>query len=313
MNFGRIYFKTILFLTGKEMKKILLMTVILTSLYAAQTHAESTLDRIKTSGKITIGYRDAADPISYTVNDKPVGYALDICNQVVSDIKKTLNKPDLQVKYELVHPMTRIPDVITGKIDLECGTTTNTKQRQDVVDFSTSYFVTEVRMAVKSNTNFAKITDLNGKAIVTTKGTTSDKYIRTLKRNDLIDVKNIFGSDNNEAFALLSSGRASALVMDDNTLAGLIAKSGHPQDYKMIGPVLSKEPYGIMIAKNNPQLKSMVDHVIHKMWISGEMAKLYKKWFQSPIPPNNLNLNIAPNSSFKQFEKAPNDEGIDLS
>lgn len=290
------------------MKKTTLL--ILLSLFGLQSNAETTLDRIKSSGKITIGYRDSAEPISYKVGDKPIGYALDICNNVVADIKKVLNKPNLQVNYETVYPMTRVPAVMTGQVDLECGTTTNTKQKEELVDFSTSYFLTEVRLAVKSNTAINNLNDLNGKVIVTAKGTTADDYIRSLKRNNSINVKNIYGSDNEEAFNILSSGKASAILMDDNNLASLIAKSGNPKDYKFVGPILSTEPYGIMIAKNNPKLKSIVDNIITNMWLSGDMNKLYNKWFQSPIPPKNLNLNIPPNQSFKNFQKSPNDHGI---
>ncbi|MCF8999305.1 amino acid ABC transporter substrate-binding protein [Acinetobacter nectaris] len=293
------------------------ITFILLSIFlgsvTAQANAESTLERIKNSGKIVVGYRDAAEPISYTVNGSPKGYAIDVCNNVISDIKKTLNKPNLGVEYRTVYPMTRVPDILTGRIDLECGTTTNTIQRQEVVDFSTSYFMTEVRVAVKNSAHINTIDGLAGKAVATTKGTTSDRYMVALKRNNTLDIKNIFGSDNNETFALLASGRATGLAMDDNTLAGLIAKSEHASDYKMIGPVLSKEPYGVMIAKNNPQLKAIVDHAITQMWTSGNMSKLYKKWFQSPIPPNNMNLNMLPSSSFKELEKQPNADGVDLS
>ncbi|MCF9035308.1 amino acid ABC transporter substrate-binding protein [Acinetobacter nectaris] len=297
------------------MKNHILFSVlsIFALISSGQAYADSTLDRIKSSGKIVIGYRDSAEPISYVVGGVPTGYAIDICNNVIQDIKKTLNKPDLAVEYKTVYPMTRVPDILTGRIDLECGTTTNTKQRQEVVDFSTTYFMTEVRVAVKNNSNINSLDGLSGRAVATTKGTTSDKYMMALKRNNTLNIKNIFGSDNNETFALLASGRATGMAMDDNTLAGLIAKSEHASDYKIIGPVLSKEPYGVMIAKNNPQLKATVDHAITQMWTSGNMSKLYKKWFQSPIPPNNMNLNMLPSSSFKELEKKPNDDGIDLS
>ncbi|MBF7690316.1 amino acid ABC transporter substrate-binding protein [Acinetobacter pollinis] len=294
------------------MRLLLLTTAILTALTATQVNAESTLDRIKTSGKITIGYRENAEPISYTVDGKAMGYAIDVCSNVANEIKKTLNNPNIKVEYKIEHPMIRIPDLITGAIDLECGTSTHIKQRDEVVDFSTTYFITDVGVAVKKSSKINHLNELKGRPIVLTKGTTSEKFMTSLRRNDELDFKAVYGSDNKESAELLASDRMVGWAMDEVSLTTFIAKSKNPSDYKIIDGGLSKEPYGIMMAKDSPKLKAIADHVITNMWHSGEMSKLYKKWFQSPIPPSNINLNVQPSASFKDLEKNPTDKGIDL-
>ncbi|MCF8998220.1 amino acid ABC transporter substrate-binding protein [Acinetobacter nectaris] len=295
------------------MKNTVLTGIVLAfTLGATQVNAESTLDRIKASGKITIGYRENADPISYSIDGKPVGYAIDVCHNVADEIKKNLQMPHLTIEYKAEHPMTRIPDLLTGKIDLECGTTTHTIQRDEIVDFSTAYFITDVGVAVKTKSRINRLDDLAGRPVILTKGTTSEKYMMSLKRTDALNFKNIYGADNKESFDALSSGKVVGWAMDENTLVTFIAKSQNPIDYKILDGGLSKEPYSIMMAKNSPKLKAIADQVITHMWSSGEMGKLYQKWFQSPIKPNNINLNVPPSASFKALEKQPTDKGIDL-
>ncbi|MEQ1322934.1 transporter substrate-binding domain-containing protein [Acinetobacter soli] len=277
---------------------------------ATQVQAADTLAKIKSSGKIIIGHRESSDPISYVVAGKPVGYAVDICNAFANDIKKELKMPNLKVEYKAVTSSTRIPELLAGNIDMECGTTTNSKQRQQQVGFSTNYYATEVRMAVKANSGIKSLADLNGKAVVTTQGTTSDKYIKMNEKGQSINVQNIYGKDHADSFSMMASGRAAAFVMDDNILAGLIAKSSNPKEFAIVGPVLSSEPYGIMIAKDDPKFKAVADRTVTGMWKSGQMDKLYKKWFQSPIPPKNTNLNMTQSASFKKLKAHPTDEGI---
>lgn len=159
---------------------------------------------------------------------------------------------------------------------MECGTTTNSKQRQQQVGFSTNYYATEVRMAVKANSGIKSLADLNGKAVVTTQGTTSDKYIKMNEKGQAINVQNIYGKDHADSFAMMASGRAAAFVMDDNILAGLIAKSSTPKAFAIVGPVLSSEPYGIMIAKDDPKFKAIADRTVNNLWKTGQMDALYK-------------------------------------
>lgn len=276
----------------------------------SQVQAADTLAKIKTSGKVVIGYRESSDPISYIVGGKPMGYAIDICNNFANTLKKDLKLPNLKVEYKAVTSSTRIPEMLAGNIDMECGTTTNSIQRQQQVSFSTNYYATEVRMAVKANSPVKNIADLNGKAVVTTQGTTSDKYIKMGEKGEKINVNNVYGKDHSDSFAMVASGRAAAFVMDDNILAGLIAKSSNPKDFRIVGPVLSSEPYGIMIPKGDAAYKKVADRVVTGMWKNGQMAALYKKWFLSPIPPRNLNLNMPMSTSYNKLKASPNDAGI---
>jgi len=284
--------------------------VLMASGVFSQVQAADTLAKIKQTGKVIIGYRESSDPISYVVGGKPMGYAVDICNNFANELKKDLKLPNLKVEYKAVTSSTRIPEMLAGNIDMECGTTTNSIQRQQQVSFSTNYYATEVRMAVKANAPIKSLADLNGKAVVTTQGTTSDKYIKMGERGEKIKVNNVYGKDHSDSFAMVASGRAAAFVMDDNILAGLIAKSSNPKDFKIVGPVLSSEPYGIMIPKGDAAYKAIADKVVTGMWKNGQMAALYKKWFQSPIAPKNINLNMPMSSSYLKLKANPTDAGI---
>ena len=301
----------------KQSNKILSAKVLTTTLGIlmaggafSQVQAADTLAKIKQSGKVIIGYRESSDPISYVVGGKPRGYAVDICNNFANELKKTLKMPNLKVEYKAVTSSTRIPEMLAGNIDMECGTTTNSVQRQQQVSFSTNYYATEVRMAVKANAPIKTIADLNGKAVVTTQGTTSDKYIKMGEKGEKINVNNVYGKDHSDSFAMVASGRAAAFVMDDNILAGLIAKSSNPKDFKIVGPVLSSEPYGIMIPKGDAAYKAVADKVVTAMWKNGQMATLYKKWFQSPIAPKNVNFNMPMSSLYLKLKANPTDAGI---
>ena len=277
---------------------------------AFTTVQADTIAKIKQSGKVVIGYRESSDPISYIVGGKPMGYAIDICNNFATTLKKDLKLPNLKVEYKAVTSSTRIPEMLAGNVDMECGTTTNSIQRQQQVSFSTNYYATEVRMAVKANSTVKDLGDLNGKAVATTQGTTSDKYIKMGAKGEQVKVTNVYGKDHSDSFAMVASGRAAAFVMDDNILAGLIAKSSKPKDFKIVGPVLSSEPYGIMLPKGDTAYKAIADKVVTGMWKNGQMAALYKKWFQSPIPPKNINLNMPMSTSYNKLKAAPNDKGI---
>ena len=297
---------------NKVSKKVLVSAIGMLMAGGAftQVQAADTISKIKNSGKVVIGYRESSDPISYIVGGKPMGYAIDICNNFANTLKKDLKLPNLKVEYKAVTSSTRIPEMLAGNIDMECGTTTNSIQRQQQVSFSTNYFATEVRMVVKAAAPIKSLADLNGKAVVTTQGTTSDKYIKMGEKGEKINVNNVYGKDHSDSFAMVASGRAAAFVMDDNILAGLIAKSSNPKDFKIVGPVLSSEPYGIMLPKDDAAYKAIADKVVNEMWKNGQMATLYKKWFLSPIPPKNINLNMPMSASYKKLQANPNDAGI---
>lgn len=268
------------------------------------------IKKIKETGKITVGHRESSIPHSYLVDGKPVGYSMDVCANIVDELKKQLKLPDLKVEYKAVTSATRIPEMQAGNIDMECGTTTNSKKRQEQVNFAVNHYVTEVRMVVKKGSGIKELKDLDGKAVVTTTGTTSDKYIKQGEQAAKVNVTNVFGKDHADSFAQVESGAAVAFIMDDNILAGLIANSKSPKDFEIVGPILSTEPYGVMLPKGDDAFKKIADEAVTAMIKSGGMEKAYKKWFQSAIPPKNVNLNLPMGESLKKALAAPSSEGI---
>jgi glutamate/aspartate transport system substrate-binding protein len=289
-----------------------LVTTFVTGFSNAQAQElTGTLKKIKDSGSLTIGVRESSIPFSYLDdNQKPVGYAVELCTRVANTVKKRLNLPNLEIKMVPVTSQTRIPLISNGTIDMECGSTTNTVKRQEQVAFSVAYYIASVRMAVKANSGITKLEDLDGKSVVTTTGTTSDRYIKQTESGKSIDVKNIYGKDHAESFLTLESGRAVAFVMDDVLLAGLIAKSKNPKNFAIVGPSLSVEPYAIMLRKDDSQFKKLVDDNLIALMRSGEAEKIYQKWFTRPIPPNGINMNLPISPSLKDAFKNPSDKGV---
>lgn len=270
-----------------------------------------TLKKIKDSGTITLGIRESSIPFSYLDDSqKPIGYSIDLCNKVVDSVKKKLKMPNLKVQMNPVTSQTRIPLMTNGTIDMECGSTTNSVERQKQVAFSVAHFVTSVRMAVKANSGIKSLSDLNGKPVVTTSGTTSDRYIRQNELGKKIDVKNLYGKDHAESFLMLESGRAVAFVMDDVLLAGLIARSKTPKAFAVVGPALSVEPYGIMMRKDDPQFKKVVDDTLIGLMKSGEIDKIYSKWFTAATPPKGINMNLPISPKLRDAFKSPTDKGV---
>jgi glutamate/aspartate transport system substrate-binding protein len=270
-----------------------------------------TLKKIKDSGTITLGIRESSIPFSYIDDSqKPIGYSIDLCNKVVDSVKKKLKMPNLKVQMNPVTSQTRIPLMTNGTIDMECGSTTNSVERQKQVAFSVAHFVTSVRMAVKANSGIKSLSDLNGKPVVTTSGTTSDRYIKQNEQGKKIDVKNLYGKDHAESFLMLESGRAVAFVMDDVLLAGLIARSKTPKAFAVVGPALSVEPYGIMMRKDDPQFKKVVDDTLIGLMKSGEIDKIYSKWFTAATPPKGINMNLPISPKLRDAFKSPTDKGV---
>lgn len=270
-----------------------------------------TLNKIKNAGVIVLGVRESSIPFSYLDNqEKTVGYSIDLCLKVVDAVKQQLKMPNLQVKTNPVTSQTRIPLMTNGTIDLECGSTTNSQERQKQVAFSVAHYVSSVRMAVKANSGIKSFDDLDGKSVVTTTGTTSDRYIKQNERERKINIKNLYGNDHAESFLMLESGRADAFVMDDVLLAGLIAQSKNPKAFVIVGSPLSVEPYGLMFRKNDPQFKELVDKTLISLMKSGAMNTTYHKWFMMPIPPKNINLNHPMSAELKEAFKNPTDRGI---
>jgi len=270
-----------------------------------------TLRKIKESGTIVMGIRESSIPFSYLDDSqKPIGYSIDLCLRVVDAVKIKLKMPNLKVQFNPVTSQTRIPLMTNGTIDMECGSTTNTVKRQEQVAFSVAHYITSVRMAVKANSGIKSLDDLNGKPVVTTTGTTSDRYIKQNEQGKNIDVKNLYGKDHAESFLTLESGRAVAFVMDDVLLAGLIAKSKNPKAFVIVGPALSVEPYGIMFRKDDPQFKKVIDDTLISLMKSKVIETIYTKWFTKPIPPQNINMNLPISPKLKDAFKDPTDKGV---
>jgi glutamate/aspartate transport system substrate-binding protein len=271
--------------------------------------AEDTMKKIKDSGAITEGVRDSSGVLSFTLGDgKYAGFHYDVCAHIIADLQKDLGMAKLETKYQPVTSQNRIPLVQNGTVDLECGSTTNNAARQKDVAFAPTMYVEEVRILVKANSGIKGIADLNGKTIATTTGTTSVQLLRKNKRAAGMDFKELNGKDHSDSFLLLESGRADAFVMDGQILAGLAAKSKSPADYRIVGEPLSVEPIAIMYRKDDPAFKKAVDDSVRAMIKSGEVAKLYDKWFMQPIPPANTKLNMPASDATKGAWANPNEK-----
>jgi glutamate/aspartate transport system substrate-binding protein len=270
-----------------------------------------TLKKVKETGAITIGYRESSIPFSY-LDDKqqPVGYAMELCGKVVDAVKAELKMPNLKVNLQPVTSGNRIPQLQAGNIDLECGSTTNSVERQKQVAFGPTYFVINVTAAVKKSSGIKQLADLGGKTISTTSGTTAVPLLKQYEKTKSADIKEIYGKDHAESFLLLSQDRTVAFVMDDILLAGQIANSSNPGDFVIIGESLRTEPYSMMLRKDDPQFKALVDKTISGVMKSGEINAIYAKWFTSPIPPKNINLNFPATPALKEAFANPNDKGV---
>jgi len=272
-------------------------------------HAQqSTLDKIRSTGVVTMGVRESSGALSYTLGDgKYAGFHVEICNDVLRDIQKQLNLKTLDIKYTPVTSQNRIPLLQNGTVDIECGSTTNNATRQKDVAFAVTTYVEEIRIAVKANSGITSLNQLNGKKVATTTGTTSVQLLRKHERATGVNFEEVFGKDHADSFLLLESGRADAFVMDGSILAGNIANAKNPSDYRIVGEIIAVEPIAIMMRKDDPSFKKAVDTSIMKMMKDGTLAKLWDKWFLQPIPPKNARVGLALSESTKQAWSNPND------
>ena len=294
------------------MKKHLLALAILAAVSSgAQSQATDTIGKVKASGTITMGVRDSSGALSYTLGDgQYTGFHVEVCGRIIADLEKAAGKK-LTVKYQPVTSQNRIPLVQNGTVDIECGSTTNNATRQKDVSFVVTTFVEEVRMAVKADSGITGIAQLNGKNVATTTGTTSVQTLRKNERATGVDFKEVYGKDHSDSFLLLESGRADAFVMDGAILAGNIATSKNPAGFKIVGETLSVEPIAIMIRKDDPAFKKLADDTVKAMMKSGDIAKLWDKWFMQPIPPKNTKVGYAASESTKAAWANPNDKPME--
>ena len=276
---------------------------------AAAQELTGTLKNIKDTGAITLGFRDSSIPFSYLDdNQKPIGYAMDICHKIVDAVKKELKLDKLEVKLNPVTSSTRIPLLANGTIDLECGSTTNNAERQKQIAYTNTHFLTASRYVSKKSSKIGSIDDLKGKAVVSTAGTTNIKQLTEANAARSLNVNIIPAKDHAEAFLMVETDRAVAFVMDDILLASLVAGSKSPDDYVISKDAFSKpEPYGIMLRKDDPAFKKVVDGATAALYQSGEGQKLYDKWFMTKIPPKGLNLNAPISAELKNEFAKPSD------
>jgi len=293
------------------MKRIALFAISLFALASFGAAAqEGTLKKIKDSGTITIGHRDASLPFSY-YDDKqqPIGYAMDLCLKIVDAVKAELKMPNLKVNYQLVTSANRIPLMANGTIDLECGSTTNNIARQKEVSFTITHFVTANRWAYKKSSHVDKLADLKGKTIVSTAGTTNIKGMTEINAAKNLGMNIISANGHAEAFQMVETGRAVAFAMDDILLAGLVAQSHAPADYAISSEATSVEPYGIMLRKDDAAFKKVVDAAMVQIYKSGQINAIYSKWFEKPVPPKGINLNLPMGAAMKKVVANPTDSG----
>ena len=266
----------------------------------------NTLDKVKASGTITMGVRDSSGALSYTLGDgKYAGYHVEICQRIVEQVEKAVGRK-LQTNYVAVTSQNRIPLTQNGTVDIECGSTTNNAARQRDVAFAVTTYVEEVRIAVKANSGITSISQLNGKNV-----TTSVQHLRRHERGAGVDFKEVYGKDHAESFLLLESGRADAFVMDGQILAGNIATAKNPSDFRIVGEVLSVEPIAIMMRKDDPAFKKVADDTIRGLAQSGELAKIYDKWFVQPIPPKNTRVGLPASDNTKAAWANLNDKPME--
>lgn len=294
--------------------KGLFYSLMLATAVAIPAHAQSpggTLAKIRAVGEITLGHRDVSVPFSYIDDSqKPVGFAMDLCARIVDAVRDELKLPALQVKLQPIQLSTQIPLIQNGTIDIVCGPATNTLERQKVVAFSDTIFVSSIRAVVRKDAAIKTFEDLNDKPVSLTTGSTSIGLLLARGQEKNFQVKQVLSPDHAASFLALTSGRSDAFVMDDILLAGLIANSPAPDNWRIIDDSLRTEPYGLIIRKDDPEFKALVDRALVALMKGGQFAELYAKWFTRPIPPKNVNLNFPMPAPLRDAVANPNDKGV---
>jgi glutamate/aspartate transport system substrate-binding protein len=276
----------------------------------AQIFSKPTLEKIREYGAIYVGHREASVPFSYFVGDEVVGYSMDLCHRIVDAIRHELDDPTLKVVLVPVTSSSRLLMLMTGVIDLECGSTTNTKIRQQSVAFGVTTFVSGVKAVVRKDVGIERLVDLSSRVIVTTAGTTTDRVVKTVLASHKILAHAKSARTHSESLSMVLSRQADAFVLDDAILAGLLANSPDGQKMKLLEENFGFEPYGIALRKDDPEFKKLVDSSLIRLMGNGELEKLYTKWFMSPIPPKGARLEIPMSGMLRDLLRSPNDTGI---
>jgi ABC-type amino acid transport substrate-binding protein len=279
---------------------------------AILAHAGDTLAKIKETQTITIANREASLPFSYLdANKKPIGYAVDLCLKIADAVKHELKMPQLNIVFVTVSPSSRVQTIIDGKADLECGSTTNNAERRKQVAFTIPHFISGARMLVRTDSGINNWADLRDKRVVTTKGTTTVKLLNDRDKVRSLDLKLLEGRDHDESFSMVEKKQAEAFAMDDALLFGLRGTAKNPTDFQIVGDLLSTEPYAIMMRKDDPAFKAIVDREMGRIISEGEINKLYDKWFSKPIPPKGIILNMPMGFLLRDSLRFPTDQVAD--
>lgn len=295
---------------GKLIAPVVVAALTLVVAPAGAQEPTGTLKKIKDSGAITLGHRESSVPFSYYDDrQQVVGYAMDLCGRIVEAVKKELKLDKIEIRLNPVTSATRIPLMANGTIDLECGSTTNNLERQRQVSFTITHFVTANRFVSKKAANLKTVDDLRSKPVVSTSGTTNIKQATEINAQKNLGMNILAAKDHAEAFLMVETERAAAFFMDDILLYSLVAGAKSPADYVISPDALSVEPYGIILRRDDPAFKKVVDGAMVAVYKSGEINAIYEKWFQKPIPPKGINLNVPMSAAFKKVVAEPTDSG----
>ena len=291
------------------MKISLLMTAALLGAGLATAANAQTLQKVADANRISVSYREASVPFSYLIGSKTaIGFSVELTEAVIDDVRKKIKKPNLEVNYMAVTSQNRIPLMVNGTIDLECGSTTNNSTRAKDVTFSTNIFYTGTRLLTKKDSGIKNYADLAGKTVASTTGTTNAQVIRKYSADKKLDMQIVLGKDHDDSLLLVENDRAKAFAMDDILLFGLRANSKNPAALEVVGDSIQVEPYACFMRKDDPEFKKLVDGTLARLIKSGEFNRLYTKWFMSPIPPKGVNLNLPMSAELKDNLKAMSDK-----
>ena len=290
------------------MRLPLLLALALVTVTPAFAEPGAVLKKMKESRELTLGYRESSIPFSY-LDDKaqPVGYSIELCGRVVDAIRAELKMPALKVNRQAVTSQNRIPLVANGTVQLECGSTVNNAERQAQVGFSVTSFIVATRFVAKKGANYRTVEDLKGKTVACTSGTNTVKRVRELNEARGLNMTILNGKDHAESMLLVTSGRAEAFFEDDILLTGMVAASADPTGYVLSTEGYSVDPYAIMFAKDDPEFKRLVDNTLTGLYKSGEIGKIYDRWFTKPIPPKGITLNFPLGAQLQRAFAKPSD------
>jgi ABC-type amino acid transport substrate-binding protein len=275
-------------------------------LFSCAAEAVGTLEKIAEAGFISLGYRSASMPFSYVDGDRrPIGYAIDICLKMVEAIRRELERPDVNIKFVEVNSATNVALLNSGEIDLECGSSAITEEQLKLVAFSIPTFISTLRMIVRESSGIKSISNLAGKTVVTTKGTSSERVFSELNQLRVLGANLILAKSHVDAFSLLDTGNADAFVMDDVLIYSFRASAKDPAKFAISRDLLSHKAIALMMRREDPAFKAVIDGELTSLIIHGEFKTIYHKWFESPIPPSHLVINLPPSHMMKEHFKAP--------